>query len=99
MKCSYCGRQWHEGNECCDSCGAPSKTAKIERLEPFFCDGYIVYALRDWSRDVYEFVFYKGITFMGKVVFTWMEIKQMPPAEDYMPRVMERFNEECVYLI
>lgn len=93
MKCAYCGREWRERNEACASCGAPN-TAKITEIGPCFYDGYIYYAIRRWDYDSFEFIFYKGITFVGRVLLNRMEMEKIPPYEDYMPYVMEKLKEQ-----
>ena len=93
IECSYCGSIWREtkkGN--CVSCGAPNKIQKIERYDPIFYDGYIIYAIRDYSRRAFEFVFYKGITLMGDIFVSDRELMEIPPTTDYMPIVMEKLK-------
>ena len=93
MICSYCGREWKQENECCVHCGAQNKLAKLNRYDPFFYDGYIVYCVSDYSRDLFSWVFYKGITLVGRVDMNSRELSQYPPAEDIMPKIMERLNQ------
>ena len=92
MECSYCGQAWKERNKCCSHCGAPNKQAEINRFEPFFYDGYIVYKIREPQLRSDMFVFYKGITLIGTIRIHDIEFEHLPPAEDFMPLVMERLN-------
>ena len=93
MICSYCGREWKQENGRCAYCGAQNKLAKLNKYDPFFYDGYIVYCVRDYSRDLFSWIYYKGITLVGRVDMDSRELAQYPPAEDIMPRVMERLNQ------
>ena len=92
LTCAYCGRNWSERNGACEHCGAPNKLSKIEKFDPFFCEGYIVYGIRDYCRDCFTWVFYKGITLIGKVEITGRELSTYSPAIDIMPVVMERLR-------
>lgn len=96
ITCVYCGRQWEEKNEVCAHCGAPNKLAKIQKFEPFFYEGYIVYCLREPARRCYSWIFYKGITFMGRVDIIDEILETLSPAVDVMSLVMEKLNKESV---
>ena len=90
--CSYCGRAWKEENECCAYCGAPVKVSMIAKYDPFFYEGYIVYQLQDYPRCALEYVFYKGITFIGKVSVDLREVEKWNPVIDPMPMIIERLG-------
>lgn len=92
--CAYCGRTWKEVDDCCAYCGAPNKLRKLEKREPFFFEGMIVYSLRDWSNLCYEFIFYKGITFMGRVSINFWEMEKLPPYEDPMPMILDKLKQQ-----
>jgi hypothetical protein len=91
-QCLYCGRSWKEESGCCAYCGAPAKLNGKTKYDPFFCNGYIVYEMRDYSRRALQFVFYKGVTYMGNVWITEREMESMSPVMDIMPLVMERLE-------
>jgi predicted amidophosphoribosyltransferase len=92
ITCVYCGREWQERDGVCSHCGAPNKIAKMQKFEPFFYDGYIVYCLRDYARCLHSWIFYKGITFMGRVDIDDGYLQTLSPAMDIMPLLMERLR-------
>lgn len=91
-KCCYCGREWKERDECCASCGAPNRQAKIDYYYPFFYDGYIIYPMRRYEIDCEEWRFYKGITYMGKIRISRDWVRSKSPAYDFTPEIIEAFN-------
>jgi predicted amidophosphoribosyltransferase len=90
--CVYCGREWQEHDGACSHCGAPNKLAKIQKFEPFFYDGYIVYCLREYHKGIHSWILYKGITFMGRFDLDDEYLRTLSPAMDIMPLVLERLN-------
>jgi len=92
MECGYCGQKWESRNGFCAHCGAPEKRAIIEKRDPFFVNDFIVYSIRDYCRMCTEFIFYKGITFFGKVVITDYEAEQWEPTFDPTDLILERLN-------
>ena len=70
--CLYCGTEGDEKN--CTGCGAPLVKDKvherIERSEPFFYNGYIVWSLRDPARRMSEFYFYLGAQLVDTIMIT-----------------------------
>ena len=88
LQCAYCGKAWKENNDCCASCGAPNKQSKINYYEPFFDSGYIVYTIRRYEYDCVEWIFYKGITFIGKIRKERRELERLSPAIDIFPNIL-----------
>ncbi len=94
ITCVYCGREWQERNEACAHCGAPKKTAQITKYAPFFHEGFIVYCIREYSRRSMSWIFYKGITLIGRVDIDERELSGYSPSLDIMPMVMQRLLEQ-----
>jgi hypothetical protein len=69
MKCNYCGTDDRSGKTC-DKCGAPlpDSSAKADRSQPFFHNGYICYTLRDYAMDVIETQFWLGHDLIERIV-------------------------------
>jgi len=92
ITCVYCGREWQEHDGACSHCGAPNKLAKIQKFEPFFYDGCIVYCLHEYERRSHSWIFYKGVTFIGRVDIDDMSLIELSPTMDIMPLVIEKLN-------
>jgi hypothetical protein len=96
MKCQYCGLTW-EGNkyhpDTCAFCGAPKpEPERLNKYDPFYLEGMVVYALHDPSRDYYEWVFYRGDVLVGRVGVTRREMEEFAfrPGTDITPYMLER---------
>ena len=75
MNCIYCGQDVFDNRKCV-GCGARLKTEKEplvtrERRDPFAYNGYIIWPLRDFSRDSITFSFWRGDTHCDDIVFSW----------------------------
>jgi hypothetical protein len=96
VNCFYCGNKWISDKyhtDTCGSCGAPKPDTTIEKYHPFFYDGMIVYALRNYDKCNYEWVFYRGAELVGRVDFAMEYIQQVAiPGQDIMPLVLERLR-------
>jgi len=71
--CFYCGRPIGLEPECL-RCSAPRKSMttedhspRYERREPFWYCGFVVWPIRDYSKDVLEFEFYSGLQCVARV--------------------------------
>ena len=72
MKCEFCKTERQNG-EYCDKCGAKLPERKTFdqywKSEPFYYNGYIVYEIRDFSRDLYEVQFWLGMELIERIEF------------------------------
>lgn len=102
--CTYCG-QSRFTNDRCDGCNAALSVRKMdplgnplegrERQQPFAYNGYIVWPLRDWSRDQVEFHFYRGETLVEVIEFAhehWRNLLRADLSADPMPFVWKLFE-------
>jgi hypothetical protein len=100
VKCQYCRQAWESNKyhpDACAFCGAPKpEPERINKYDPFFLEGMIVYALSDPSRRYYEWVFYRGDVLVGKVGMTQQEIEELNigPYVDITPYMLERLYAE-----
>jgi hypothetical protein len=97
MKCFYCGQDWTPDKyypATCGFCGAPKPPNEtIQKYDPFFYDGMIVYALYDPCRNEHQWVFYRGDSFIGKVTADRQFLMSVAtPGEDIMPLVLEMLH-------
>ena len=90
--CAYCGEKVNLSDERCSHCNAPMKRGRIDRADPYFANGYVIYAIRDWSRDDYEFIFYKGSILQGRIRIARSVIDKIDQQCDWTPTIMEYFN-------
>jgi hypothetical protein len=74
VNCNYCGQDVFKDNKCL-GCGARSHTKEPlvtpERRDPFAYNGYIIWPLRDFSRDSITFSFWQGDTHCEDIAFSW----------------------------
>ncbi len=95
--CAYCGQAFTQDSYGrCSRCGAGKpEPEQIEKYDPFFYDGYIVYALRDRWQEGWLFIFYQGDVLKGRVHIDHYEMMaNVPEGCEYMSYVMKKF-EEC----
>lgn len=78
----------------CGFCGAPKPPAEtIQKYDPFFYDGMIVYALYNPCQGMYEWVFYRGDSLVGRVCMDRRFLENIAtPGQDVMPLVLERLH-------
>jgi len=89
--CAYCGGKVNNNDERCPQCTAPVKRSRIDKADPYFCNGYIIYAIHDWHRDSYDFIFYKGAILEGRISVDARILDAIPPQFDWTPTIMEYF--------
>jgi len=70
--CNYCGQRVDD--DFCEHCGGRNGQKKlqdeIQRGEPFYYEGYIVWALREIQSDAISYVFYRGREIVDKIRIT-----------------------------
>lgn len=69
--CRYCGRSKFVDGACV-SCGASEKDSQSsasqwERCEPFSYNGFVIWTLADYSRDLFRYQFWLGHDLIGEV--------------------------------
>lgn len=98
MKCDYCGTQQDKADYC-KSCGAklPEKKGNdVQRYDPFFYNGYIVYTLKNWSTDSVEVQFWLGYEMIERFAVTQDFLRSVVPEYcDPMPFFWELFLVAC----
>ena len=95
MQCLYCFQPWKpsEKNEkLCHYCGAAKPEQDYQKSDPFFYEGYIVWCVRSMSYAWFEFVFYKGTTYIGMVRWDWKKMNQYAENIDVMPFVLKELE-------
>lgn len=101
MDCKYCGTSQDKSAKCI-RCGAPAAEEHKERKsEPFFYNGYIVYILEDFSRDLISCQFWLGMTLIETIPMSRDVMREFcPQGCDYMDIFWKLFEvaqgkEEC----
>lgn len=93
--CAYCGSDNPSTGKECARCGAklPETVGATWKSEPFFYNGYIVYFLRDYARDLKEVQFWLGRDLIQRFVFSHMTW------EEFINRIVGgEFNDPMPYL-
>jgi len=95
MQCDHCHTEWSPNErdpKSCAHCGASKPQKEYEKSDPFFHAGYIVWCLKAHGGAWFEFVFYKGTTYIGNVRWDFRRMAQYPLEIDIMPLVLKELE-------
>ncbi len=93
MDCKYCGTSQDKSAKCI-RCGAPAAEENKERKsEPFFYNGYIVYFIKDFARDLLKYQFWLGVTLVETIQIPIDLLRELVPyGYDEMPVIWKLFE-------
>ena len=84
MICEYCRSEGQTGDNC-RKCGAKLQTAQ-NRGEPFFYNGYMCYACRDFSEDTISVYFFLGERLAEVIKVPHVTLREfVPEGCEFMP--------------
>lgn len=93
-KCIYC--QTTSWGDNCPHCGAPKyevykEKPRFERMDPFGFNGYVIWPIKDWARDIYQIHFYLGDRLVDIIEFTRGALAEIEQGIDPMYRIWDLF--------
>jgi len=82
-KCIYCEQRNEPEAVCCNYCAAilPTYSSRLDRIDPFFYMGYVVWALREqtFRYDTYSYFFYLGARLVETITVDRDVVKKFVP--------------------